>query len=198
MDSRGSILTSPSLFLDTTTEASRDFDLLGRAEVQLDALNLRNKVETETVTSIIKNIYNLFSQTKKLSVSGGMVIASKAMHMIMPELFIMIDHRVMGKLHRFSDYCPHPSDGKNWYDVIPNYHGTKLNPYAGYGWDSDQCYFAALMYYKRVILEWCQLNGTDISKFLELGVRTVKTDIIFGDKISFKSTPARIIDMALW
>jgi len=198
MDSRASVLTSLSLFLETTRKVSRDFDLLARANVKLENLELKNKIEVETVASIISRIYGLFSQTGKLSVSGGMVIASKAMHMLMPELFIMIDHRIMGVLHGIPDYYPHPRDGKNWYDIIPGYSGAKLNPYAGYGWDSDQCYLAALMYYKRIIREWCQQNNKDVIGFSELGTRTVKVDGLFGNKISFKATAARIIDMALW
>jgi len=134
----------------------------------------------ETVASVIGRIYNLFSQPKRLSLSGGVVIASKTAHMIMPELFIMIDHRIMKKLHEVSDYYPHPSDGEGWYDVISNYSGHKLNPYSGYAWDFDQRYLAALMYYKRIILEWCQQNNTDITGFLQLGIRTVTNDIVRG------------------
>ena len=196
MNRRGSVLMKLEVFLDTISQTSQDFNLLAQANIRLENLNLKHKIGEENVSSIISRIYDLFSHLNRLSLSGGIVIASKTMHMIMPELFIMIDGRIMKKLHKISDYHPHPNDGKSWYDVIPRYSGYKMNPYPGYAWDFDQCYLAALMYYKRIILEWCQWNNTNIESFLEIGLRTVTTDKSITIKV--RSTTARIIDMALW
>lgn len=198
MDSRGSQLTGFGLFSDATSEAGRDFDLLKFAKVRLETLKLKEKVGGESVGSIMTRIFNLFSQTKRLSLSGGAVIASKTMHMIMPELFIIVDSRIAKRLNKISDYYPHPSDGNSWNEILPNWDGYKLNPFASYDWDLDQRYLAALMYYKRLILEWCQQNNTDISNFLKLGTRIVITDIAFRTKTQYTALPSRIIDMALW
>lgn len=184
MAQRGSKLTSRDQFQDSLVKAGPDFDLLSSTKIRLETLNLKQKIRDEVVVdSIIKKIYELFAHTNKLSESGGIKIASKTMHMIMPEVFIMIDNRVMESLHNISDYYPHQDDG-SWYSVRASY-SHKLNPYPGPGWDWYGCYAAALIYYKRIICEWCEKNNSDIQGFLNLDAK-------------YGSTPARIIDKALW
>jgi hypothetical protein len=185
MAQRGSRLTPRDRFQETLIKAGPHFDLLSSEQIRLETLNLKQKLKGGiTVDSTIKIIYELFSHTNGLSESGGIKIASKTMHMIMPEVFIMIDQRVMESLHNISDYYPHQVEGR-WYDVLTEYRGQKLNPYPGQAWDWYGCYAAALMYYKRIILEWCEKNNTDIQGFLNLDAK-------------YGSTPARIIDKALW
>lgn len=197
MNVRGSKLTSPSLFLETIIKASQDFNSLVHAHVRLENLNFKTKIEAEPVNSIISRTYNLFSKMGSLSASGGMVVASKTMHMILPELFIMVDRGIMRRLHQIKDYQPHPKDGRNWYDVIPGYLGDKLNCVES-GWTVPRTYLAALIYYKRIIFEWCEQSSKDVKDFLEIGTRTVRIDPIFGKDTSYQATAARIVDMALW
>ena len=186
MDQRGSRLTSFDQFQSSLIEAGPDFDLLSSAEIRLETLNLKQKIGDDTVSSIIERIYELFTYPGRLSVSGGIVIASKTMHMIMPEVFIMIDHRIMKSLHNISDYYPHQDEG-SWRDILTPalYRGGTLNPHPATGWDWHGFYAAALMYYKRIIREWCQKNNSDIQGFLNIDAK-------------YGSTPARIVDKALW
>jgi len=203
MDKRGSKLTSPTLFRECVEQAGQDFDLLSSANVRLETLKLRQEIGGETVDSVTRRIYTLFSHwymppmfSSALSLSGGAVVASKVMHMIMPELFIMIDSHVAQALNIICDYNPHPVDGDDWHNVIPNYSYRRLNRSNTENWD-DECYIAALVYSKRIILEWCQQNNTDIAGFLNLDVRNVTIDIVRDDRIKTEASTTRIIDKAL-
>ena len=60
MNMRESVLTGFGLFLDTAAEAGRDFDLLARAMTRLETLNLKQKINGETVAPVIGGIYNFF------------------------------------------------------------------------------------------------------------------------------------------
>ena len=177
---------SSQRFQSTIAEAGQDFDLL-RAKIRLETFNPR---ENETANSVIRWIFNLFARQGSLKKSGGVMVASKTMHFIMPELFIMIDNRIKRKLHEICDYAPHREDGRSWDEVIPDFYEfppryrQRLNPPIG-DWDYYGCYIAALMYYKRVIHEWCEKNKSNIQGFLNLDPE-------------HSSTPARIIDKALW
>ena len=184
MGQRGSKFSSLSQFQNTLVKASTDFDLLSLAEIRLETLDLKQEIENETTYSVIKRIYKLFSYPGNLSNSGGVVIASKTMHMIMPELFIMIDSYVANTLNKIFDYNPHPEDGESWYAIIPNYDGLKLNRKDTESWDINR-YIAALIYYKRILREWCEKNNSDIQGFLNLDAQ-------------YNSTIPRIIDKALW
>ncbi len=177
-------------FQKTIMEAGSDFDKLRERNIRLESLTLRQEIENETVDMIIGRIFDLFAQPRFLKESGGVMVASKTMHFIMPELFIPIDNRVKKTLHKICDYAPHPENGRNWSIVIPGFHDfpprhrQRLNPPIG-DWDYHGCYLAALMYYKRIIREWCEKNNCDVQGFLNLDVK-------------YASTPARIIDKALW
>jgi len=189
MNARASELASRQRFLDTISQVSSEFDLLNAARIRLYTLNLHQKLGSGTVDSIVRNIFNLFETPNHLSIAGGFVVASKTMHFIMPELFIMLDGQHIGiSLYNISDYHPHSDDGRDWFDVIPNYSGRKPNPSPrGEGrksWD-DERYCVALMYYKRIIRDWRQQNNTRIEEFLSLDAECA-------------SKAARIIDKALW
>lgn len=185
MNQRGSILTPHNILKETLTQVGRYFNMLRQAKVTLESLDPDDEINNEKVSAIIQKIYEPFSFSNKLSQSGGIVVASKTMHMIMPKLFIIIDGRIMKVLHSISDYHPHINDG-SWYDIIPKYYGYKLNPYPlRYNWDYFNRYFAALFYYKRIILEWCQENNSDLQSFMELDTESI-------------SFPSRVIDKALW
>ena len=185
MNQRRSILTPFDTFRETLVDAANCFNALSQAKVTLETLSSDQEINGNKVNAVIQKIYDSFSLSNRLSQSGGIVIASKTMHMIMPELFTMVDSRVMKILHKIYDYHPHINDG-SWYDVIPEYNGYKLNPYPlTYNWDYFIRYFATLFYYKRIILEWCSENDADIQKFIELDPES-------------RSFPSRIIDKALW
>jgi len=189
MNARASELASRRRFLDTISQVSSEFNLLNAAQIRLYTLNLHQMLGSRTLNSIVRNIFNLFEKPNQLSISGGFVVASKAIHFIMPELFIMLDGQHVGiSLYNISDYYPHPDDGVDWFDVIPSYSGRKPNPSPrGEGrksWD-DERYCIALMYYKRIIRDWCQQNDSSIQEFLNLDAECA-------------STAARIIDKALW
>lgn len=203
MDMRGSQLTSHGLIQDCVKRAGQDFDLMSSANLRLETLTLKQKVGNETANTLIRRVYTLFSQPYMppispyaLSLSGGVVIASKAMHMIMPELFIMIDSHVARMLNKICDYYPHPTDGENWADVVQNYSWRKLNPSSTTNWD-DECYIAALMYCKRIAFEWCQRNNTDVASFLDLDAKSIKVDLFDDVQIKSRSVITRVIDKAL-
>lgn len=189
MNARASELASRQRFLDTISGVSSEFDLLNAARIQLYTLNLHQMLDGRTVDSIVRNIFNLFEMPSQLSVAGGFVVASKTMHFVMPELFVMLDGQHIGiSLYNISDYYPHPDDGRDWFDVIPNYSGRKPNPSPrGEGrrlWD-DERYCIALIYFKRIIQEWCQQNNSNIEGFLDLDTQCA-------------SKAPRVIDKALW
>lgn len=189
MDTRASQLSPRQRFSDTISQVCSEFDLLNAAQMRIYTLNLHQMVGSQIADSVVRNIFNLFETPRRLSISGGFVVASKTMHFIMPELFIMLDGKHVGiSLYKISDYYPHPDDGRDWFDVIPNYSGRKPNPSPrGEGrklWD-DERYCIALMYYKRIIQEWGQQNNATIEEFLSLDAGS-------------PGTAARIIDKALW
>jgi len=189
MDARASKLTDFQKFQTTICSVGHLFDLLNYGNVNMETLNLKRNIENQTVYSIIKKIFNSFAKPNELSTSGGFVIASKTMHMIMPEIFMMIDIEHIGtSLYRISDYKPHPIDGLNWEDAVPQYCGNKPNPSPrGAGrelWNSEK-YSIALLYGKRLILEWCNANNSNIKGFIEIDAKNT-------------SSPSRIIDKALW
>lgn len=189
MNARASELASRQRFLDTISEVGSELDLLNAAQIRLCTLNLHQVLGSRAVDSIVRNIFNLFCDPGQLSMAGGFVVASKTMHFIMPELFIMLDGQHIGtSLYNISDCYPHPNDGRDWSDVIPSYSRRKPNPSPrGEGrksWD-DERYCIALMYYKRIIRDWCQQNKNSIEGFLNLDAE-------------YASTAARIIDKALW
>ena len=188
MDARAAELTPHQGFLETVSRVGPDFQLLNTAQTRLYALDLHQVLGIRTLYSIIRDIFSNFATPSKLSIAGGFVIGSKTMHFIRPELFVMLDGQHIGiSLYNIADYHPHPDDGRDWFDVIPDYSGRKPNPSPrGEGrklWDSER-YCIALMYYKRIIHEWCQQNNSNIESFLDLD--------------PCANTPARIIDKALW
>ena len=188
MNARASELAPRKRFLDAISQVSSEFELLSGAQIRLFALDLHQMISSRTVYSIVMDIFNHFATSGRLSMAGGFVVASKTMHFIMPELFVMLDGQHIGiSLYNIADYHPHRNDGRDWFEVVPNYSGRKPNPSPrGEGrksWDSER-YSAALMYYKRIIQEWCQENNSNIESFLSLDSRA--------------STAARIIDKALW
>jgi len=188
MNARASELAPRQRFLDAIGQVSSEFELLSTAQIRLFALDLHQMIGSRTVYSIVGDIFNHFVTLGQLSMAGGFVVASKTMHFILPELFVMLDGQHVGvSLYNIADYHPHRNDGRDWFEVIPNYSGRKPNPSPrGAGrksWDSER-YSIALMYYNRIIREWCQRNNSNIENFLDLDSRA--------------STPARIIDKALW
>jgi len=189
MDARASALVSHERLLDTMSQVSPRLSLLSTTQIRLHALSLRQMVNGRTVASIIRDVFELFETAGQLSAAGGFVIASKTMHFILPEVFVMLDgQHIAVSLYNISDYYPHPDDGRDWFDVIPNYSGRKPNPSPrGEGrksWDNER-YCIALMYYKRIIREWCQQNNSNIQGFLNLDTEPT-------------SSAARVIDKALW
>lgn len=189
MNTRHSKLVSSQRFLDTMSQIGFEFDLLESEQIRLHTLDLHQIIHDQTVFLIIKKIFNLFKKPGNLTESGGFVIASKTMHFIMPELFIMLDgQHIAVSLYNIYDYHPHPDDGANWFETIPNYSGLKPNPSPrGEGrksWDYER-YSIALMYYKRIFQEWCQHANSNIENFLDIDSQNV-------------STVKRIIDKALW
>lgn len=189
LDARGSKLVSPQRILETISGCGSESDRLKSANISLHTLNLHQTIENQTVGSIIVRIFDFFAKPYRITESGGFVAASKTMHFIMPELFIILDgQHIAISLYNISDYNPHPEDGRSWADVVPNYSGNKPNPSPrGNGrksWDAERCVIG-LMYYKRIIREWCQRNYSDIKGFLEIDSENA-------------STASRIIDKALW
>lgn len=191
MNSRNSQLVEQKQFQNTLLQTASYFNSLRSSEVKLNSLNLGQKIGTQTVDIIIRKIFNLFSKPNHLSKSGGFVVASKTMHFVYPELFIMLDGKHIGislsNITR-SDYAPLTKDGKSWSDLIKNYSNKKPNPSPrGAGrenWDSER-YLIALLYYKRIIHEWCLQNKTTFEDFLSI------------DSENY-SKASRIIDKALW
>jgi hypothetical protein len=184
MDERGSRLVTRNKFQNTLIETGTDFDLLSSSRIVLENLNLKQAVGEGTVNSVIKNIFETFIEEGNLSESGGIVVASKTMHFIMPELFIMVDNRIMEKLHLVQDYVP--SQNETWNEVLPDYKWEKLNLYQGtQNWSYHLNYAAALLYYKRIIREWCQKNHGNAKDFSKIDTRP-------------NSEPSRVIDKALW
>ncbi len=188
MNARAAELTPHQRFLETVSRVGPDFQLLNITQTRLYALDLNQMIGTRTLYPLIRNVFSNFAKPTKLSMAGGFVVASKTMHFIMPELFVMVDGQHIGiSLYNIVDYHPHPDDGRDWFDVVPNYSGRKPNPSPrGEGrksWDSER-YCIALMYYKRIINEWRQQNNSNIESFHDLD--------------SCANTPARIIDKALW
>ena len=189
MNARASELVSRHRFLDTISQVGSEFDSLDTAQIRFHTLNLHQMIGSRTVDLIVRNIFYLFEEPGRLSTAGGFVVASKTMHFIIPELFVMLDGQHIGiSLYNISDYYPHSDDGGDWFNVIPDYSGRKPNPSPrGEGrksWD-DERYRITLMYYKRIIRDWCQQNNSSIEEFLDLDVENA-------------STAARIIDKALW
>lgn len=188
MNARAAELTPHQQFLETISRVGPYFELLNTAQTRLYALDLHQMLDGRTFYSIVRNIFSNFATPNKLSMAGGFVVASKTMHFIMPELFVMLDGQHIGiSLYNIVDYHPHLDDGRDWFDVIPNYSERKPNPSPrGEGrksWDSER-YSMALMYYKRIIQDWCQENNSGIEGFIDLD--------------SSVSPPARVVDKALW
>lgn len=192
LNARGSRLVSSQQILESITEYSPEFDRLRSANILLHTLNLHQTIENQTIDSIIRNIFCFFAEPHRITESGGFVAASKNMHFIMPELFIILDgQHIAMSLYNINriDYNPHPEDGIGWINVVPNFSRRKKpNPYPqGEGrrsWDAER-YVIALMYYKRIIHEWCQGYCSDFEGFLEIDFENA-------------STASRIIDKALW
>ena len=188
MNARASELAARHHFLESVSQVSSEFELLSGAQMRLYTLDFNQTLGNQTVYSIIRNVFNHFATPRQLSIAGGFVVASKTMHFIVPESFVMLDGQHIGiSLYNIADYHPHPDDGGDWFEIIPNYSGRKPNPSPrGDGrksWDSER-YCIALMYYKRIVREWCQQNNCNIESFLDLDSRA--------------STPTRMIDKALW
>ena len=187
MDQRGSVLLPFDKIHYAIIEVSNYLNKLNSEKIRLETLNLKENIGEATVNSFIKQIFERFNEPNKISQSGGIVVASKTMHFIMPEIFIMIDKRVMESLHNVSDYYPRARDPIGWYDVLIDYHGEKLNPYPlTANWSYYIYYSAALIYSKRIIHKWCQKNNDDVNGFLK------------NDKLSSVPYSSRIIDKMLW
>lgn len=180
MDARASRLMAPERILSVISLVGSDCDLLNMAQIQLHTLNLKQTIKNQTVDSIIRKIYDHLAEPNNISEAGGFVAASKTMHFILPELFIMLDgQHIAISLYNISDYHPHPNDGGGWSTVVSNYSGREPpNPSprgAGrYSWDNKR-YVVALMYYKRIIREWCQQNNADVKSFLNLDTQNAST-----------------------
>lgn len=188
MNARLSELVSKGKFFNVMNEMKPLFSILSRHRISITDINLKEKCGSNNIYDIIREIYNTFSKRGNLTISGGFVIASKTMHFIMPDLFIMIDGEHIGlSLYNVDDYMPHKVDGKNWYEAVPNYSGKKPNPSPrGAGrmsWDAER-YCIALLYYKRIWLEWMELFNNDKNGFLALDY--------------YKNNIPRIIDKSLW
>ena len=188
MNARLSQLTEQSSFSKVIEESTPIFEEILEHETTLQKVSFTNSNQSRDFYSLICEIYNLFSEPGKLSYSGGFVIASKTMHFILPDLFVMIDGAHIGiSLYHISDYRPHSEDGRDWIETIPNYSGKKPNPSPrGQGrksWDSER-YCIALLFYKRIYHEWKETFNSNHQSFIELD--------------EFSSSVPRIIDKSLW
>lgn len=188
---RGAKLVSARRILDTFKSIRTKFELLSSAGVTLYNLDPKSKLENRSISSLIREIFRYLEKTNRISEAGGYIAASKSMHFVLPQLFIMIDgQHIAISLYRIScsDYKPYSKDGSTWADVLPNYSGNKPNPSPrGSGrklWDGER-YIIALMYFKRIVREWCQHNNATLDEFLEVDSSNNKL-------------PSRIIDKALW
>jgi len=188
MNARLSKLTDKPIFSKVLEESAPVLKKITRHESDITHLNFNASNESRNYYESICEIYELYSERGRLSDSGGFVIASKTLHFILPELFIMIDGSHIGiSLYNIDDYEPFEEDGDDWYEAIPNYSGKKPNPSPrGLGrknWDSER-YCRALMYYKRIYEEWKKEFNLDFQAF---------------QKIDIKSNfVTRIIDKSLW
>lgn len=187
MDQRGSVLMTKNDICDALCHVANYFHILYLNNINLESLNLRSNINESNVNSYIKKTFDYLCLSNVISQSGGIVIASKTMHFIMPEIFIMIDNRVMKSLHNISDYYPKHNEPFEWYNELINYEGQKLNPYQGtWNWSKYICYAGVLIYYKRIINEWCQINNSNIKGFLK------------NDRLSAVPYASRIIDKIFW
>lgn len=189
MNARASALVPQQQVLDTLQQVHSEFELLNASQQRLCTINLHGMLGDRTVDAVVTTIYQLFATPGRLTRAGGFVVASKTLHFVMPELFLMLDgQHVAMSLYHISDYVPHPEDGSTWRAVIPRYSGRTPNPSPRGGgrrlWDVER-YRIALMYYKRIIREWCQQHNSQIDGFLNLDA-------------GYASTASRIIDKALW
>ena len=188
MNARRSQLTEQSSFSKVIEESTPIFEKILEHETTLQKVSFTNSNQSRDYYSLICEIYNLFSKPGKLSYSGGFVIASKTMHFILPDLFVMIDGAHIGiSLYNISDYHPHSDNGKDWFEAIPSYSGKKSNPSPrGQGrtsWDSER-YCIALLFYKRIYHEWIETFNSNHETFIELD--------------TFSRSVPRIIDKSLW
>lgn len=126
----GNYLVPSRSFFKAVSQIGSNFDLLwSSAQARIETLDLRQEIGNETIDTIIIRLFNFFEKQNTLSESGGIMIASKTMHLIMPEIFIMVDSHIRESLHNVLDYKPYISDGQTWRDVIPNYSGRTANPH---------------------------------------------------------------------
>ena len=183
MNSRNSELMNNSTFQNTLIN---NIDVID--EIENSKKTISSITNNAELIKKIKILYNKLSKPQALTLSGGFVIASKTMHFLFPELFIMIDGAHIGiSLYNIDDYVPHPIDGKNWYSVFSDYSGKKSNPSPrGNGrrsWDSER-YCMALFYYKRLFYEWIDKNDSNENAFIKLDQNS--------------NYIPRILDKALW
>lgn len=187
MDQRGSVLMPIDHTHSAFCQIIDNFVELNLNNIRLENLDLHIGLSKENVDFYIKNIFEYLCKDNVISKSGGIVVASKTMHFIMPELFIMIDSRVMESLHNISDYYPEPNNPFKWYDVLVDYRGETLNRYQGtQNWSQYINYAGALIYYKRIINEWCQNNNSNLKEFIR------------NDRYSSVPYPSRLIDKLFW
>ena len=189
LDARASRLMPLQSIQNTISYCAPEFDQLRTANILLQNLNLSHEENGRSIYSIIRSIFDIFSEPNRITQSGGFVAASKTMHFIMPQLFIILDgQHIAISLYNISDYYPHQKDGGDWGEIIPQYSGLTPNPSPRGGgrenWDAER-YIIALMYYKRIVLEWIQRNHSNIEGFLEIDSENL-------------SKASRIIDKSMW
>ena len=149
-------------------------------------MNLLQLIGEKPLAEWISALLSDFCRSNAITQSGGIVAASKTMHFLLPDLFIMIDGtHISPALNRITDYQPHLNDGKTWYEILPNFDGTQLNPKTTTAWKKTNQYLAALIYYKRILYDWCQHYQKTTEDFLQIDAKN-------------QVTVSRIIDKALW
>lgn len=188
MNARQSQLTEISSFSKVIKESIPIFEEILKHKKVITNLDFTIDNESRKLYKLICDIYNRFSEPAKLSYSGGFVIASKTLHFVLPDLFIMIDGAHIGiSLYHITDYQPLVDEGKDWYAVIPGYSGKKPNPSPrGQGrasWDSER-YCIALLFYKRIYHDWLKAFKVNHQSFLELDEKSCLV--------------SRIIDKTMW
>ena len=191
LDARRSKLVNPTQIQNSLGNIKSTIKKIHDAGIELTSLNLFQELEGRSLAVWFNSAFSLLSKPNAITDSGGVVAASKTLHFLLPDIFIMIDGaHIVKALSRIKDYFPDPTDGESWYDVIPEHElgiqlGYGLNPKSRGAWDDPIRYLAAHMYYKRISLTWCNRFKKTLEEFLQLDA-------------DHQVTASRIIDKALW